>query len=514
MYASIIDLESDHELHLLRDGKTRSTAGSIVSSLYHLKDTEGKSGAFFIFPDLSVRMEGVYKLKFTLYEIKDNEVFYCSSINSEPYSVFPAKRFPGMEESTPLSKVFAEQGLKIRIRKEVRLKGVKKRTIGVAQDEQEIESYENSLADSKRNGHNFHDGQHTRTPSKTEVPSPYKSERPDLTLDSWPDQHDKNGNERPREESSTAYRANPYQQSPSEPAYHQEGTRSRYQSYRHRPFPASIEEASEQIQGHRRDSLKQPDSPRSMAIKAVNEKSSLYATNEQPPYPPERQAHTYPAAPYYGRPPPPSYPQSYYPPYGYGYAPYGYPYPYPPHAPPVGYHTGSVPPVDPNMYRPPESYQEDEARKKAKLDAEPDKYDRGYPTYDPRPPYGYAPPPYHHPPYYSYPPYTPYPAPYYPPPIRPAARPTNYPYSNPPYPGEPVHTPPYPTRSPNSGRSSPKPAETAEQSQPNGSETYLTPAPPPPVESYPRYQYYRNGGHSGEAESERAPAKREPDPTP
>jgi hypothetical protein len=34
--------------------------------------------------------------------------------------VYPAKKFPGMEESTPLSKAFAEQGLKIRIRKEVR----------------------------------------------------------------------------------------------------------------------------------------------------------------------------------------------------------------------------------------------------------------------------------------------------------------------------------------------------------------------------------------------------------
>lgn len=63
MYASILATDSDTELHLLRDGKTRSTAGSIVSSLYHLKDTEGKNGAFFIFPDLSVRMEGTYRLK-------------------------------------------------------------------------------------------------------------------------------------------------------------------------------------------------------------------------------------------------------------------------------------------------------------------------------------------------------------------------------------------------------------------------------------------------------------------
>jgi hypothetical protein len=86
MYASILATDSDTELHLLRDGKTRSTAGSIVSSLYHLKDTEGKQGAFFIFPDLSVRMEGTYRLKFTMYQIVETEIHFCASIISDTYS--------------------------------------------------------------------------------------------------------------------------------------------------------------------------------------------------------------------------------------------------------------------------------------------------------------------------------------------------------------------------------------------------------------------------------------------
>jgi hypothetical protein len=41
---------------------------------------------------------------------------------SDVFQVYPAKRFPGMEESTFLSRSFAEQGLKIRIRKELRLR--------------------------------------------------------------------------------------------------------------------------------------------------------------------------------------------------------------------------------------------------------------------------------------------------------------------------------------------------------------------------------------------------------
>ncbi|KAG0178740.1 hypothetical protein DFQ28_007300 [Apophysomyces sp. BC1034] len=99
MYASLMAADLDEELHLLRDGKTRSTTGSVVSSLYHLKDIDNTDAGFFVFPDLSVRMEGSYRLKLSLFEIIG---------------------FPGMEESTRLSRSFADQGLKIRIRKELR----------------------------------------------------------------------------------------------------------------------------------------------------------------------------------------------------------------------------------------------------------------------------------------------------------------------------------------------------------------------------------------------------------
>jgi hypothetical protein len=39
---------------------------------------------------------------------------------SDPFQVFSAKKFPGVIESTPLSKAFATQGIKIPIRKEGR----------------------------------------------------------------------------------------------------------------------------------------------------------------------------------------------------------------------------------------------------------------------------------------------------------------------------------------------------------------------------------------------------------
>ncbi|SNX82309.1 related to velvet A protein [Melanopsichium pennsylvanicum] len=120
MYAMLCNAETDEELHLLHDGKTRYTSGSCVSCLYHLKDIDGSHQGFFVFPDLSIRVEGRYRLKLCLFETIGHSVHHCKSIYSDPFHVYTAKRFPGMEESTKLSKSFAEQGLKVRVRKHPR----------------------------------------------------------------------------------------------------------------------------------------------------------------------------------------------------------------------------------------------------------------------------------------------------------------------------------------------------------------------------------------------------------
>ncbi|KAF9910055.1 hypothetical protein EC991_007386 [Linnemannia zychae] len=125
----IKDTRSKEDMHLFKDNRTKATTGSSVSSLYPLKDIEGngQESGFFVFPDLSVRMEGTYRLKFCLYEMVGKDVHFCAHVISDPLVVFSAKKFPGMEESTVLSQYFADQGLKLRIRKEVR---PKKRTRG------------------------------------------------------------------------------------------------------------------------------------------------------------------------------------------------------------------------------------------------------------------------------------------------------------------------------------------------------------------------------------------------
>ncbi|KGO43906.1 Velvet factor [Penicillium expansum] len=106
---------------------------------------------YFIFPDLSVRHEGRYRLNFHLYEeIKEakdadkdsplplpNQIplsatskpgvpqaflHFRLEVKSVPFTVYSAKKFPGLATSTSLSRIIAEQGCRVRIRRDVRMR--------------------------------------------------------------------------------------------------------------------------------------------------------------------------------------------------------------------------------------------------------------------------------------------------------------------------------------------------------------------------------------------------------
>ncbi|KAI9323443.1 velvet factor [Dichotomocladium elegans] len=105
---------------------TRVLMGSLVSSPSLLKNPEGEQGLYFAFPDLSIRTEGQYTLRFSLMKLSSTDFqpgakskILCQTF-SNPFTVYSAKKFPGMTESTELSKTFAKQGLKIPIRNDGR----------------------------------------------------------------------------------------------------------------------------------------------------------------------------------------------------------------------------------------------------------------------------------------------------------------------------------------------------------------------------------------------------------
>lgn len=67
-----------------------------------------------------MRSEGMYKFRFDVFGFKNDVASPVVNYVSNTFTVYSAKRFPGMTNSTELSKIFSEQGLKIRIRKDMR----------------------------------------------------------------------------------------------------------------------------------------------------------------------------------------------------------------------------------------------------------------------------------------------------------------------------------------------------------------------------------------------------------
>ncbi|KAL9613317.1 MAG: hypothetical protein Q9167_002139 [Letrouitia subvulpina] len=90
-------------------------------------------GCFFIFPDLSCRQSGHYRLRFTLMQVNLGILPTGSSSNltvglveSEIFEVFSAKDFPGMRPSTALTKELKRQGAAVSVKKGNEPKPVKK----------------------------------------------------------------------------------------------------------------------------------------------------------------------------------------------------------------------------------------------------------------------------------------------------------------------------------------------------------------------------------------------------
>ncbi|MCJ1371697.1 hypothetical protein MMC20_002916 [Loxospora ochrophaea] len=106
---------------------TRNLIGSLCVSAFKLTDPDGVMGVFFILQDLSVRTEGSFRLKMNFVNVgsptspqnlNNGSAPVLASTFSNVFQVFSAKKFPGVIESTALSKCFATQGIKIPIRKD------------------------------------------------------------------------------------------------------------------------------------------------------------------------------------------------------------------------------------------------------------------------------------------------------------------------------------------------------------------------------------------------------------
>jgi hypothetical protein len=108
---------------------TRNLIGSLTVNANQLRDPKGKEGHWFVLQDLSVRTEAHFRLKMSFFDVGAGigdggsklhlgKRPVLATVFSQPFQVYSAKKFPGVIESTELSKCFAGQGIKIPIRKD------------------------------------------------------------------------------------------------------------------------------------------------------------------------------------------------------------------------------------------------------------------------------------------------------------------------------------------------------------------------------------------------------------
>ncbi len=93
-----------------------------MASASVLKDEQDKWCIFFVFQDISVRTEGVYRIKLMFVNLEvsgrvgTGVAEALAETYTDPFTVYSPRRFPGMLDPTPLSRKLASQGIKIPVR--------------------------------------------------------------------------------------------------------------------------------------------------------------------------------------------------------------------------------------------------------------------------------------------------------------------------------------------------------------------------------------------------------------
>ncbi|KAI8826634.1 velvet factor-domain-containing protein [Fimicolochytrium jonesii] len=123
-YASLWHADRDEEVMALKQDRHRGRSlltGTIVVSMARLRDVNNVDSSFFPFTAIGVAVEGTFRLMFTLFEISGGAVHCRGRVYSESFVVY-GRGFPGLGESTPLCRALAEQGVRIRLRNESKLR--------------------------------------------------------------------------------------------------------------------------------------------------------------------------------------------------------------------------------------------------------------------------------------------------------------------------------------------------------------------------------------------------------
>lgn len=123
MHCSLKDAVTGRSTSTDSDPRGGSMMGASAASPFHGKDEFHHAGTFFVFSDLSCRSTGRFRLNFTLLRIDTTKLqpgakhLMVASIDSDIFTSYTAKDFPGMQASTPLLIKLKDQGLNVGIKK-------------------------------------------------------------------------------------------------------------------------------------------------------------------------------------------------------------------------------------------------------------------------------------------------------------------------------------------------------------------------------------------------------------
>ncbi|WVF67116.1 hypothetical protein IAT40_001861 [Kwoniella sp. CBS 6097] len=104
---------------------SRVLVGKSVAVCHKLQDEDDQPGLYFFTADLGIRTEGTFVLHMVMMDLVSMMTANVSigasapilaQCYSDPFTVFSAKRFPGVIPTTNMTKVFASQGVKLSVR--------------------------------------------------------------------------------------------------------------------------------------------------------------------------------------------------------------------------------------------------------------------------------------------------------------------------------------------------------------------------------------------------------------
>ncbi|PAV21332.1 developmental regulator [Pyrrhoderma noxium] len=120
---------SSTSVTLPRHSYTRTLVGPLSANAARLNDEHRKPGIFFLFQDLSIRTEGTFKLRLRLMNVgahpapesganrvMTTQAPILAQTFTDSFTVYSAKRFPGVPDTTALSIAFGNQGQKLPLR--------------------------------------------------------------------------------------------------------------------------------------------------------------------------------------------------------------------------------------------------------------------------------------------------------------------------------------------------------------------------------------------------------------